>query len=129
MNIRKVKRKCSVRGCKNTDCFAISKVREVGNSVIICASCLKDGVEAVEGYIPEPKKKHKTAPPLFYNNVNRARVNTKIQPQGDEDDKETKVIGVSAFVCAVCGKEYKTESAYKKHLTSHSEAQDKEESE
>ena len=40
MYAKRLKRKCSVRGCKNTDTFAISRTRELGGSVIICKSCL-----------------------------------------------------------------------------------------
>ena len=48
MYTRKVKRKCGVRGCRNTVSYALSKTREMGNSVIICADCLKASLEAVE---------------------------------------------------------------------------------
>ena len=48
MYTRKIKRKCGVRGCRNTVSYALSKTREMGNSVIICADCLKASLEAVE---------------------------------------------------------------------------------
>ena len=65
MRVIKVKRKCSVRGCKNTDCFAIVKGRELGGSVIMCADCLKEANEEVLKLIgggkplKEPKEESK----------------------------------------------------------------------
>lgn len=64
MYVKKIKRKCGVRGCKNTDTYAISKSREMGNSIIVCESCLVEALaeidmkysrrEAVEGEMPIP---------------------------------------------------------------------------
>ena len=73
MNVKKIRRKCSVRGCKNTDTFAISAVREMGGSVIICKDCLKDALNSVENYKDKPKdtKKASFAPPLFFSDVLR----------------------------------------------------------
>ena len=55
MYVKKLKRKCSVRGCKNTDTFAISLTREVGNTVIICKSCLGKALGAIDDIQPEPE--------------------------------------------------------------------------
>ena len=71
MFVKKVKRKCSVRGCKNTDCFAISRTREVGNTVIICKSCLGKALGAIDEVNPETKSNipvnNAPIPTLFYN--------------------------------------------------------------
>lgn len=48
MYVKKLRRKCNVRGCKNTVSYATSKTREMGNSVIICTDCLKATLEAIE---------------------------------------------------------------------------------
>lgn len=48
MRVRKVKRKCNVFGCKNTDCYALTKWSEFGNSVVACKNCLKEALEAIE---------------------------------------------------------------------------------
>lgn len=48
MYTRKIKRKCGVRGCRNTVSYALSKTREMGNSVIICEECLKASLDAIE---------------------------------------------------------------------------------
>ena len=55
MYIRRVKRKCGIRGCKNTDCFAISRAREIGNTVIMCRDCLKDALSSVKSLCPDAK--------------------------------------------------------------------------
>ena len=72
MFIRQVKRKCSVRGCKNTECFAISRTREVGNTVIICKSCLDKALRAIDEIDPKTKSNIPTVdntpiPSLFFN--------------------------------------------------------------
>ena len=60
MYIRKVHRKCGVRGCRNTDAFAISRAREIGNTVIICRDCLKDALSEIDA-LNAPKAEVKPA--------------------------------------------------------------------
>lgn len=72
MFVRQVKRKCNVRGCKSTDCFAISRTREVGNTVIICKSCLGKALGAIDEIDPKTKSnisvaENTSAPSLFFN--------------------------------------------------------------
>ena len=70
MRVRKIRRKCGVRGCRNTESFMISRTHEVGNSVIICKKCLQDTLEATKDYKETPKPKSTGEPPkLFYNSV------------------------------------------------------------
>ena len=74
MYVRKLKRKCSVRGCKCTDTYAISLTREVGNTVIICKSCLGKALGAIDEVNPDTKSnipvvENNPAPPLFFNAV------------------------------------------------------------
>ena len=66
MYIKRIKRKCGVRGCKNTDVFALSKSREMGNSVIICKACLKDALTSTDNYV-EPIKVKREVTSLFYH--------------------------------------------------------------
>lgn len=72
MYIKSVKRKCSVRGCKNADCFAVSRGREVGNTVIICKDCLSDALDSIGKLVPGektniPQQPAASPPPLFFN--------------------------------------------------------------
>ena len=55
MRARKIKRICGVRGCRNTDCYVIARFCEFANSVIICKSCLKDALTAIDPSIFEVK--------------------------------------------------------------------------
>ena len=48
MYVKRIKRKCGVRGCKNTDSYAISKSREAGNSIIACKECLLEALAVIE---------------------------------------------------------------------------------
>lgn len=68
MFVKRVKRKCDVRACKNKDCFAISKSREIGNTIIACKDCLVQALDAINKLpAEEPKKKSSGIPPLFFN--------------------------------------------------------------
>lgn len=72
MYAKRLKRKCSVRGCKNTDTFAISRTRELGGSVIICKSCLGKALSVIDDINPETGSNIKVttggeAPKLFFN--------------------------------------------------------------
>ena len=66
MYVKKIKRICGVRGCKNTDVFALSKSKDMGNSVIACKDCLKDALSSIENYV-EPEKVKTERKPLFYH--------------------------------------------------------------
>ena len=48
MYVKKLKRKCGVKGCKNTESYAISKSREMGNSIIACKECLVEALATIE---------------------------------------------------------------------------------
>lgn len=66
MYVKKIKRKCGVRGCKNIESYAISKTREMGNSIIVCKDCLMDALNTIEAqYKPiaeDPIAEDKEAP-------------------------------------------------------------------
>lgn len=47
MNVKKVRRRCGIRGCRNTESYALVKGREHGGSVIICADCIKDAYHTI----------------------------------------------------------------------------------
>jgi hypothetical protein len=65
MYVKKVKRKCSVRGCRNThNVFSISKTKEMGNSIIMCVDCMQDAISSTNGY-KEPEKVKSEQKPLF----------------------------------------------------------------
>ncbi len=70
MYVRRVKRKCGIRGCKNTDCFAVSRAREIGNTVIICRDCLAGALGELDGKA-EPEK---SATPKIQNKTKKAGV-------------------------------------------------------
>lgn len=55
MRARKIKRICSVRGCRNTDCYVIARFCEFANSVIICKDCLRDALAVIDPNIFEVK--------------------------------------------------------------------------
>lgn len=88
MFVKKFKRKCDVRGCKNTaDVFLISKRREMGNTVAMCRDCLKEALKATEGYT-EPLKVKKEIKPLFPH----PELEVTISSVADAEPKPTEVI-------------------------------------
>ena len=137
MFARQVKRKCSVRGCKNTDCVAISRTREVGNTIIICKSCLGDGLKAIDEINPKTKSNipslgNTSIPPLFYHSDSK-----KAEPKAPDAEEvtsdqtiteEAEVSTPSAsdvnkaedttaeIVCPKCGREFGSENGLKSHL-------------
>ena len=66
MFVKRFKRKCDVRGCKNNaNVFLISKRREMGNTIAICTDCLKEAQSSIDGYVEEKKTVVKDNKPLF----------------------------------------------------------------
>lgn len=49
MNLKKVRTKCAVKGCKNSaakvDTYNVSESKEFGASVIMCEKCIKAAYE------------------------------------------------------------------------------------
>ena len=59
MRVKKIKRICGVRGCKNThNVYALSQRTEMGNSVIMCEDCMKEALKTIAEY-NEPAKQTK----------------------------------------------------------------------
>ena len=66
MFVKRFKRKCDVRGCKNTtNVYLVSKRREMGNTIAICTDCMKEIQKSVEGYVEEKKVVVREDKPLF----------------------------------------------------------------
>jgi len=128
MYVRRVKRKCGVRGCKHTDSYAISLTSEVGNTVIACKECLLKAFKAIEsGQIGANAPKKKTSvPPLFFNAG-------AVSPAEDIHEEESFTTDNSAllqqqeapaediheeefYVCPHCGQVCKSELGLQKHI-------------
>lgn len=137
MYARKVRRKCSIRGCRCTESFAISKTREIGNSVIICKNCLKDGLIAIDEIKPKaksniPKSNPANIPSLFFNaqiQPKKTDAEEETIPQSapftqesqdeqsfseDEDNEDAEK--VTEYKCPDCGKVFDSERGLKSHL-------------
>lgn len=106
MRIRKIKRKCNVRGCKSTDTYAITKASEFGNSIIACRSCLEEALALISNAQQAEK-----APVSEVNTEDAANiVSDETDAQQADSDKSDE------YVCPVCRKEYKSEAAFLKHI-------------
>ena len=124
MFVRKVKRKCSVRGCKSTDCFAISRTREVGNTVIICKSCLGNALASLDEIDPKKKSNipaidNTPAPSLFFNAkaLGLGASEAKADDEADSDGAASPE-AITEFNCPNCGKSFKSEKGLKTHMKS-----------
>lgn len=97
MNAKKVKRMCTVKGCTNTDCYAISKLSEYGG-VIICKDCLQAALKAVEnGGKSETKRKPASDVPLFFHPEQTVARTVKAVVKAEGSTKEAvKTDGSSA---------------------------------
>lgn len=100
MYVRQVRRKCSVRGCRCTDSFAVSLTREAGNTVIICKNCLEKALKAIGEIDPKtksniPKASGKEAPPLFFNEQikNTEKTTPPVSKPEEGTDKRKKKKG------------------------------------
>lgn len=118
MYLKRVKRKCSIRGCKNTDCFAISRTREVGNTVIACKECLEQALDGIKNIPAEaksniPKSGDPVIPPLFFNAEITAEDPEKnaISEASEDSSNESK----GTFICECCGKAFESEKGLKAH--------------
>lgn len=88
MFVKKFKRKCDVRGCKNiANVYLISKRREMGNTIAICRDCMQEALALTENYT-EPAKAIKEERPLFPHpelSVTRSSVVKKeLEPEPQE---------------------------------------------
>ena len=132
-----LKRKCSVRGCKNTDTYAISLTREFGNSVIMCKSCAAKVVGAIEDIkpIPDAHVPHDQAPPLFFNRhikkavveetpIADAPVEEVIEETPADEEIPAEDVAetpdtddVDGYACPYCGQVCKSELGLQKHIS------------
>lgn len=103
MFIKKIKRRCDVKGCKNTDTFCISRSSEIGNSVIICKNCLTEALNAVENYTEPPKKAMSNPPALFFGTA--AGDTLKNKTAADGTDAEKTEINEAADTAEAIGEE------------------------
>ena len=129
MYVRKVTRKCGVRGCKCFETFAISKTKEPGNSIIICRECLKEANKSVTELKPNEKnniRKRSTGevPGLFFNKQAFGGVGKKVydikeenpveKEDGEKNDQTEEKEDV--YKCSGCGKEFESEKGLKSHM-------------
>ena len=86
MFVKKFRRKCDVRGCKNTmNVYLLSKRREFGNTVSVCRDCLEKALAQTDNYIEE-KKVRREPQPLFPHpelNVTLSSV-AEVEPEPEE---------------------------------------------
>ena len=94
MFVKKFRRKCSVKGCKNVDnVYIISQRRDMGNSVAICRDCLKEAISSVDSYVEEVKVVREPQPlfphPELKTEVTLSSV-ADIEPKPQEVIEEVK---------------------------------------
>lgn len=121
MYVKKLRRKCGVRGCRKIETFAISRTREAGNSVIICRDCLEEALKAIDSLAPNERDNRKNntsqkAPALFFNTAAH-RITEKVEETKPvSDTTEVETLKENLYVCLECGRSFETEKGLKMHL-------------
>ncbi len=84
MNIHRVNRMCSVKGCHNTNSYAISNSGEFGG-VIICENCLTDALAAIKAAKETGKNKASVGTvkprkntPLFFHPTDEVKAKERL---------------------------------------------------
>lgn len=132
MYVKRLKRKCSVRGCSNTDTYSISHSSEAGNTVIICKSCLGKALSAIDDapYEPQIRVPHEDAPSLSLGGTKRKAVVApepiqaepeapaveEAVPDTEEGTATTPAEEPAEFVCPHCGQICKSELGLRSHI-------------
>ena len=66
----------------------LSRTREMGNSIIICKSCIEEALEAIKEYKETPKAKPNNIPPPLFFDLGKAEKNgTSSDIEGEEDNE------------------------------------------
>jgi hypothetical protein len=129
---KKLKKKCMVRGCGNTETFALSRSGSEFGNVFICASCLAEalsGVDEARKAYAERNQANKVSspPPLFYNPVVEKAVEEpaeieEVEPEANEEVSEVEETAEEPSekcICTECGKEFDTEKGLNMHKRIH----------
>ena len=124
LSIKKAKYKCMVRGCSNTtDVYSVSRTREAGHTVIMCAECAEMVAGAIEKYKAEYKpveQRKESVSPFFSAGVaveitelvvdtENTEAGTEIIADVNSDGKaediktETDIIKTGELNCQYCG--------------------------
>ena len=89
--VKKTKRKCGTRGCKNIETFSISKSREAGNSIIVCKECLVEALNTIEEqYKPIEFAKAEPVKVAEQTEEQHEEAVTEIEPVTEEKPKQTR---------------------------------------
>lgn len=124
MYAKRIRRKCSVRGCRSIDTYSIAKSKEAGNSVIICKSCLEDALKSIKNPVQDkdPRVAPQDVPPLYPTAVPKTASEEATEPTQAEvvveptQDAEVPPTDASEFVCPHCGQVCKSELGLQKHI-------------
>lgn len=125
MNVKKLRRKCGVRGCKNVDTYSISLSSEAGNTVIICKSCLGKALGAIDDageVVKDARVSPGKAPALFFNRrttpaAPAVEETPAEEPQTEEAVEEAPAEAEEAvYECPHCGQICKSELGLQRHI-------------
>ncbi len=136
---KKVKKKCSVTGCKCLESFAISRSRSETGLINICASCLAEALSRVDECrkeyelqaeknvipaLPTQLFYHPPIPPIIDNTDESASEGEEVTAEGASDTADTSDTSDTAdtseaalFVCEKCGKGFETLRGLNSHYS------------
>ena len=116
MTVRKVRRQCGVRKCKNVDSYAISRTREAGNSIIICRDCLSEALDIIDRMGDRKTASSEDFPIPITESLNDIEQLEDTETVSiDENSEAVEHNNKTEFICDKCGRVFASEAGLKRH--------------
>ncbi len=138
MYVKKLKRICDVKGCKNVETFAIGRYKQLGGGPVICKQCLEDALKEAKnpditdradakavkimssslfprGIADVPPVEVKADDGKTVESGEESEISVETSAEKSNEDKQADDENKS-YVCPNCGKKFKTEQGLNNHL-------------
>lgn len=122
--IRKVHRKCMMKGCRSTTSYHISLSREIGNSIIICRDCAQKALKMIDEF--EKRSMPSAAEEASDDTQETAEIADDVQEKAEITDGDGGTIpnerqDGEVCKCPECGKKFSSEKGLAAHMRIHKE--------
>ena len=122
--IRKVHRKCMMKGCRSTTSYHISLSREIGNSIIICRDCAQKALKMIDEF--EKRSMPSAAEEASDDTQETAEIADDVQEKAEIADGDGGAVSTEqsegeVCKCPECGKKFSSEKGLAAHMRIHKE--------